>query len=103
VSFVREIRVSELAELQIHEADVWWRKNRQKAPDAIIEELERVGRLIATQPYIGKRATNVPLSGVRRIHIERIHHDVYYRVIGEPEIVEIVALWGSRRGSDPPI
>jgi hypothetical protein len=53
---------------------------------------------------VGARATNIKLPGVRRIHIERIHFDLYYRVVGvPPEYVEIVAFWGSRRGSAPPI
>jgi plasmid stabilization system protein ParE len=46
---------------------------------------------------------NVRLSGVRRVHIERIHYDVYYRVVGSPSLIEIVAFWGSRRGTSPPI
>jgi len=103
VSFRREIRVSELADRQLQEADAWWRTNREKVPEAIAEELERVGHLISTQPYIGKRASNVSLPGVRRLHIERVHYDLYYRVVGDPEVVEIVAFWGSRRGSGPPI
>lgn len=103
MSFRREIRVSELADQQIEEADAWWRANRQKAPEAIAEELERIGRIIATQPYIGKRASNVSLPGVRRIHIERVHYDLYYRVMDDPEVVEIVAFWGTRRGVGPPI
>ena len=98
------IEISELARRQIREADLWWRKNREKAPNAIREELERIGALIAFQPHLGARATNVKLPGVRRIHIERIHYDVYYRAVGSPaEYVEIVAFWGSRRGSGPPI
>lgn len=98
------IEVSELADRQIQEADRWWRQNRQKAPNAIREELERIGALIAFQPHLGARATNVTLPGVRRIHLERIHYDLYYRAVGSPpELVEIVAFWGSRRGSGPPI
>jgi plasmid stabilization system protein ParE len=97
------IEVSELADEQIREADRWWRENRLKAPNAVREELERIGSLIALGPQIGARAVNVRLPGVRRIHIERIHCDVYYRVVGSPEYVEIVAFWGSRRGSGPPI
>jgi plasmid stabilization system protein ParE len=62
-----------------------------------------MGRIIATHPFLGKRASNVKLPGVRRIHIERIHYDLYYRVVDEPEVVEIVAFWGTRRGSGPPI
>jgi len=97
------IEVSELANEQIREADAWWRKNRLKAPNAIREELERVSGLIGFQPHIGARAVNVKLPGVRRIHSERIHYDVYYRIVGSPEYVEIVAFWGSRRGVAPPI
>ena len=98
------IEVRELADRQIREADAWWRKNREKAPNAIREELERVGALVASHPHLGARATNVTLQGVRRFHIERIHYDLYYRTVGSPpEAVEIVAFWGSRRGSGPPI
>jgi hypothetical protein len=52
VSFQREIRVSALADQQIEEADNWWRQNRDKAPEAIAEELDRVGRLLASHPHI---------------------------------------------------
>jgi plasmid stabilization system protein ParE len=97
------IEVSELADQQIREADAWWRENRLKAPNAIREQLERIGAVIAFRPHLGARAVNVRLPGVRRIHIERIHYDVYYRVTGSPEYVEIVAFWGSRRGTGPPI
>lgn len=98
-----QIEVSELADRQIREADAWWRENRLKAPNAIREELERIGALIASRPHLGARAVNVRLSGVRRIHIERIHYDLYFRVVGSPEYIEIVAFWGSRRGTGPPI
>jgi hypothetical protein len=47
------IELSELADQQIKEADAWWRANRQKAPNAIREELERVSSLIAFHPHIG--------------------------------------------------
>ena len=98
------IEVSDLADRQIQKADRWWRENRLKAPNAIREELERIGVMIASRPQLGARAVNVRLPGVRRIHIERIHYDVYYRVVaGSPDYVEIVAFWGSRRGKGPPI
>ena len=98
-----QIEVSELADHQIREADAWWRENRLKAPNAIREELERIGALISSRPHLGARAINVRLPGVRRIHIERIHYDLYFRVVGSPEYIEIVAFWGSRRGTGPPI
>ena len=103
MSIPLHIEVSELADQQIRKEDAWWRQNRLKAPNAIREELERISSLIAFQPGIGTRARNVRLPDVRRIHIERIHIDVYYRVVGLPQYVEIVAFWGSRRGTGPPI
>jgi len=96
VSIPLHIEVSELADQQIRKEDAWWRQNRSKAPNAIREELERVSSLIAFQPSIGARARNVRLPDVRRIHIERI-------AIGSPRYIEIVAFWGSRRGTGPPI
>ncbi len=103
MSGARNIEVSAQAQRQIHEADAWWRTNREKAPSALREELERVGELLAFRPHVGARATNVNLAGVRKIHLERIHYDVYYRVVGTPEHIEIVAFWSSRRGTGPPI
>jgi hypothetical protein len=103
VSRPLHIEVSERAEQQIRETDRWWRENRPKAPNAVREELERIGRLLAFRPRVGTRAVNVRLAGVRRIHIERIHCDVYYRIDGAREFIEIVAFWGSRRGVGPPI
>jgi plasmid stabilization system protein ParE len=103
VSVPLHIEVSELADAQIREADAWWRINRLKAPNAIREELERASSLIAFQPGVGTRARNTALPGVRRLHIERIHYDIYYRVVGSPACIEIVAFWGSQRGSQSPI
>jgi plasmid stabilization system protein ParE len=98
------VQVSNQANQQISEADFWWRENRLKAPNAIRDEVVRIGALIATHPHLGARATNVKLRGVRRIHIERVHYDVYYRTVGSPpEYVEVLAFWSSRRGSGPPI
>jgi plasmid stabilization system protein ParE len=97
------VEATELAEAQISELDSWWRENRLKAPNAVREEIERVAALVAFHPGIGAHARNLKLPGVRRVFIERLHYHVYYRVIGSPEYVEIVAVWGSRRGTPPPI
>jgi plasmid stabilization system protein ParE len=104
VSHRLRIEVSELASRQIEETDLWWRENRLKAPNAIREELERIGAMIGQRPNLGAKAVNVRLPGVRRIHIERIHYDLYYRVVAaSPDYLEIVAFWSSRRGTGPPI
>jgi plasmid stabilization system protein ParE len=76
--------------------------NRPKAPNAIREELERAASLIALQPDVGTRATNVTLPGVRRLRLDRVRYYVYYHV-ADLERVEILAFWHESRGSKPPI
>ena len=97
------IVVSALAAQQIRSADEWWRVNRPEAPTALREDLDRASSLIAIQPELGARARNVALPGVRRLHLTRIRHDLYYRIVETPKRLEILALWHSSRGSRPPI
>lgn len=75
--------------------------NRPKAPEAFADELEKSLALVALQPSIGARSLNVKLTGVRRVHMARIHFHLYYRVVGTPPVVEVLALWHTSRGSDP--
>ena len=97
------IEFTALASQHVRQAEDWWRLNRPAAPNAVREELQQLLPLIAVQPRMGSRATNVKLEGVRRIHIRRIRYYLYFHVIGVPEFVEVVALWHSSRGSGPPI
>jgi plasmid stabilization system protein ParE len=96
-----QIEVSNLARAQIHAAQDWWRVNRPKAPNAIREELERASLLISVQPEIGARARNISLGGVRRLHLARVRYYVYYRVVTDPERIEVLAFWHESRGSGP--
>ena len=97
------VEVSSLAALQVHAAETWWQANRPKASGAIRAELERASSLLAIQPQIGARARNLTLPHVRRLHLGRIHYDLYYRLVEEPRRLEILAFWHARRGSQPPI
>lgn len=90
------------ADQQIREAAEWWRENRPAARGLFRQELERGFDLVTTQPGIGVRALDVPLQGVRRFHLYRIHYFLYYRVLGD-EAVEVLALWHKSRGQGPPI
>ncbi len=99
----RSIRVSGSAARAIAEAAAWWTANRSKALDAFADEIERAFQLIAAHPGIGARAAIVRLAGVRRIHLARIRYHLYYRVTGAPEVIEVLALWHTSRGSPPPI
>jgi plasmid stabilization system protein ParE len=93
--------VSDVAKRQIRTAEDWWRVNRSKAPNAIREELERAASLIAIQPAIGSRATNVSLAGIRRLHLSRVRYYLYYWKRPDAEQIEILAFWHDSRGSGP--
>jgi plasmid stabilization system protein ParE len=86
---------------QIEEAVGWWAINRPAAPDAVTAALERVFTLIAMQPRIGAIAQSARLSGVRRIHLARVHYDLYYQV-GHRGVV-VLALWHTGRGKRAPV
>ena len=92
------VELTALAAQHIRKAETWWRTNREAAPNAIRQELQRAFTLIALQPQIGSRATNVKLKSVRRIFLPAIKYHLYWY-----ERVEVVAFWHSRRGTGPPI
>ncbi|MCI0878802.1 MAG: type II toxin-antitoxin system RelE/ParE family toxin [Chloroflexi bacterium] len=79
------------------EAASWWVANRPAAPNALEEELRRAFDLMSRQPQLGAPATNVSLSGIRRIQLSRVRYFLYYRVRSRE--IQILALWHtSRRG-----
>jgi plasmid stabilization system protein ParE len=97
------VEISRLAAQHIREIEEWWRENRMAAPNAVRQELQRVLRLITVTPLIGRRATDVELENVRFVHMSRISHSLYYRVMEKPPRLELLALWSDRRGEGPPI
>jgi plasmid stabilization system protein ParE len=96
------LRVVTDAEQQIREASDWWHENRPAARGLFRRELRRGFDLITTHPGIGVKAFDLPVRGVRRLHLYRIHYFLYYRVLGE-EAVEVLALWHTSRGQGPPL
>jgi plasmid stabilization system protein ParE len=95
------VRITKRADAHIDQAAAWWKKNRPIAPHALEEELQEAFSLLSTQPAIGAPALNVKARGVRRVHLARIHYYLYYRVHGDE--VQILALWHTRRGTEPEV
>lgn len=93
------VEMSRTAAAQIEQAAAWWKDNRPAAPDAVYHELERVLTLLALQPSLGARATNLRLRGVRRVHLPRVRYYLYYRVTAET--IDVLAFWHTSRGSRP--
>jgi plasmid stabilization system protein ParE len=90
------IRVTRSAAGEISEAAAWWIRNRPAVSEALAEELERAFELIAVQPRLGAIAASSHLSGVRRVHLARIHYHLYYRVYSGA--IEVLAFWHTSRG-----
>ena len=97
------VHITPAAATQLRAAEAWWRANRRAAPNAIREELDRALTLIASRPTLGSHARSVAIQDVRRIALPRVGYYVYYHVIGDPPLVEIVAFWHVRRGAGPPL
>jgi plasmid stabilization system protein ParE len=95
-----DIEVSELAAIQIRAADDWWRLNRSKAPNATHEEVERAARLISRQPQIVRPQRCSSQCSALASGADRF--DLYYRVVSEPERIEVLTLWHSSRETGPP-
>ena len=93
------LRITVRAADEIECASAWWQENRLAAPRAIQEDLEHTLKILVVQPGIGQRVANARLVGVRRIHIDRVHHHVYYRVhAGE---LVVLRFWPSQRHKQP--
>jgi plasmid stabilization system protein ParE len=95
------VRVTRRADAHIDQAETWWEKNRPLAPGALEEELREAFLLLSAQPAIGTPVLNAKTRGVRRVHLARVHYHLYYRVHGNE--VQILALWHTRRGTEPPV
>jgi hypothetical protein len=97
------VDISSPAARHIRDLEGWWRQNRTAAPNAVREELQRILRVIRITPLASRRATDVDLPNVRRIHITRIWHFLYFRMLDDPERIELLALWSDSREQGPPI
>jgi len=95
------LQVTPRAAREIREASSWWDLNRPAAPDAFRDAIAKAFELITTHPNIGSIATNVRLPGVRRVHLSKVRYHLYYRVKGEPGVVEALSLWHTSRYPDP--
>jgi plasmid stabilization system protein ParE len=77
--------------------------NRPAAPNAIRDDFELTTRTLSGNPNIGRRSLKTKKRNVRQVFLHRVGYIVYYRVIGSPRRLQILAFWHSRRGKGPPI
>jgi len=66
------------AKREIAAARRWWRKNRDKAPRAFDEDLDRAITLILDHAEIGAKIGGTRRPGARRLYLERLRYYLYY-------------------------
>jgi plasmid stabilization system protein ParE len=76
----------------------WWQENSQR-PEIVHDDLTEALEMLAALPGIGSPYPAAPITGVRRLYLERLTSHIYY-TFTEHEVV-VRALWHARRGSGP--
>lgn len=93
------VRTSALADLHILEIDLWWRENRDKAPDLFEQELALAFRTISAAPEAGKHYPHPEVEGVHRVLMRATRHHVYYLI--RDDHILVVAVWGAVKELGP--
>ncbi len=91
------VRFTPRAESEAERKRKWWRKNRDKAPDLLDDELaDAIERIRANPSTIGAIFESDFPSTVRRVLMKKTKNNVFFAVIdGEIVILSIWALRGS--------
>jgi len=102
---VTTIIFAEVAQAQIDEVAAWWLEHREAAADLFEKELEAALAVLTMAPRAGSPYVHPRASGIRRLLLFRCRYHLYYTIEpatdGPGEIVTVVALWHTRRGSGP--
>jgi len=96
-----KFKVAPRADRQIRFAADWWVKNRTSAPNMFAEELEGAFTLIEQFPHAGEAISHPGIPNLRRVLLSGSQYHLYYSVLIENGIVEVLALWHTSRGFGP--
>jgi hypothetical protein len=95
------VRFSLLADAQLRARRLWWRENRDKAPDLFDRELgeavDRLARNAAMLPIFARRSGHV----IRRYLMPRTRCHPYLEVTENPPEVIVLAAGGGQRKRSP--
>ncbi|HEY4641365.1 MAG TPA: type II toxin-antitoxin system RelE/ParE family toxin [Thermoanaerobaculia bacterium] len=91
----RSIELTHLAERQLAAAGAWWRRNRDKAPDAFDEEMQSALLYLSENLASSTSYRHARRSDVRRYLIERIRYHIYFRVVGDT--IQVLRIWHASR------
>jgi hypothetical protein len=89
------------ADAQVEEIDLWWRENRPAAPSLFAQELAEALNLISALPGVGRVYRSRRRHVIRRVLLRATRHHLYYAV-GIDHVI-VFAVWGAVRGAGPPL
>ncbi len=82
---------------QMEAALVWWKANRDKAPELLARELDAALALIEQVPQCGRRVANKRLPGVRRLLLQRTGYYLDYQALEQAREIRVVHFRHGRR------
>jgi plasmid stabilization system protein ParE len=89
---------------QVQRLKAWWRRNREKSPSLLRDELRRVLVLLSEAPDLGRLVKGANTDEVLRCQpVRKTPYLVYYVADRAAGQLRIVAVWSSMRVQDPPL
>jgi len=83
------------ARRQLQTALQWWQQNREKAPNALRDDLDDALELLIETHDIGVMVGKRGFRPIRRYHLQRTSYDIYYFVA--QGVLTVTNVWHSSR------
>ena len=96
-----KLKIAARADRHIRVAANWWIKNRLYAPTMFGEDLETAFALIEDFPHAGEPVDHPRIVELRRVLLSRVRYHLYYAVLVDDRVIEVLALWHTSRGTKP--
>ena len=98
-----EIYFTPEAEEQALRIDEEWQEHARTNRDLFWEELLWAQRKAMKMRDVYQVYRVVRGDAIRRVHMPRSKHHLYYRYEAATNVVAVVAVWGARRRTGPPL
>lgn len=78
-----------------------WREGHPKNTYLLEDEVADAVRVLAFTPRVGGESGDVRLPGARRLVLVKSKFLLFYRVLEDERVVELLRLWYAKRGTRP--
>lgn len=91
-----KVRITDFAKTLVKKERSWWRKNRNEK-ELFTQEFIEARKRLREPPRLEVYGSFQGMP-VRRLLMKSVHCHVYFVIYEEDERVEIVSVWGTKRG-----